>query len=73
VKEDRYTATKLRSDIYQILDRVLETGVPAVIERGGRLLKIVPEDRRFVLVERDVLRCDPEELVHLDWSQEWRP
>lgn len=32
-------------DIYRILDQVLETGVPAEIERGGRLLRIVPVDR----------------------------
>ena len=29
-------------DIYRILDQVLETGVPAEIERRGKLLKIVP-------------------------------
>ena len=32
-------------DIYRILDRVLETGIPAEIERGGKLLKIVPVER----------------------------
>jgi hypothetical protein len=32
-------------DIYRILDRVLETGIPAEIERGGKLLRIVPVER----------------------------
>jgi hypothetical protein len=70
------SATRLRSDIYQILDQVLETGVPAIIQRGGRLLKIlaVPEEQgQLVIVKRDVLRGDPEDLVHLDWSDSWRP
>lgn len=71
------TASKLRQDIYRILDRVLETGVPVEIERRGRILRIVPErsvDKLSALPRRDdYLRCDPEELVHLDWSDEWRP
>lgn len=32
-------------DIYRILDQVLATGIPVEIERGGKLLKIVPVDR----------------------------
>lgn len=34
------TATKLRQDIYNILDQVLETGIPVQIERNGSLLMI---------------------------------
>lgn len=71
------TASKLRQDIYRILDRVLETGIPVEIERRGRILRIVPDQPRDKLsgLKRrdDYLRCDPEELVQLDWSHEWRP
>jgi prevent-host-death family protein len=70
------SASKLRQDIYRILDRVLETGVPVEIERRGKILRIVPADTRDRLANlctRDYLRVDPEELVHLDWSEEWRP
>lgn len=76
---ERLTASKLRQDIYRILDRVLETGVPVEIERGGRLLRIVPAGasggRRLADLEPhpDAVACDPEDLVHLDWSGEWRP
>lgn len=73
----RVTATELRSNIFRLLDRVLETGEPLEIERNGRLLRVVPEaaggwlDR---LPRREgFLRDDPESYVHLDWSQEWRP
>lgn len=72
----RLTASKLRQDIYRILDRILESGQPVEIERKGRLLRIVPDeppDRLAKLRPRPYLRCDPEELVHLDWSAEWRP
>jgi hypothetical protein len=72
------TASKLRENIYRILDKILETGIPVEIERGGRLLKITPVDKpeksklENLEVRSDFLRCDPEDLVHLDWSSEWR-
>jgi prevent-host-death family protein len=71
------TASRLRENVYRILDEVLETGVPVEIERRGKILRIIPaepRDRLENLPKRpDFLRCDPEELVHLDWSGEWRP
>lgn len=70
------TASKLRENIYRILDEILETGIPVEIERGGRILKITPAEPRSKLENlrpRKYLRGDPEELVHLDWSEEWRP
>ena len=70
-------ATKLRQNIFQVLDHVLETGVPAEVERNGKKLKIVTVDRPSRL---DSLRPrpgtvigDPEDLVHLDWFGEWKP
>jgi hypothetical protein len=71
------TASRLRADIYRILDEVLETGKPAVIERRGRTLRIVPDERpsRLAALEPrpSYLKADPRDLVHLDWSAEWRP
>lgn len=68
--------SQLREDIYRILDQVLETGIPVEIERSGKLLKIIPVEPRSKLENlkpRKYLLSDPEELVHLDWSGEWRP
>lgn len=71
------TASKLREDIYRVLDQILETGVPVEIERRGKVLKIIPVEtpgKLANLIERpDYLQCDPEEIVHLDWSREWKP
>jgi prevent-host-death family protein len=73
------TASKLRENVYKILDQVLETGTPIEIERRGRKLRIVPaEDVPRSKLERLYLRPnaiigDPEQLVHLDWSTEWKP
>ena len=73
------TASKLRENIYKILDRVLETGIPVEIARAGRVLKIVPADtagksKLDNLEEHPgFLLSDPEELVHVDWTGEWKP
>ena len=70
------TASKLREDIYRILDRVLETGVPVEVRRKGRTLRITPTDppsRLGRLKRREYLLEDPEAIIHLDWSREWRP
>lgn len=73
----KYTATQLRNDIYRILDRVIETGEPVEIERGGKRLKIVveqPTRKPFRWVKREgMINGDPEDLVHIDWSAEWEP
>ena len=67
-------ASKLRENVYRILDEVIETGVPVEVERKGRKLRIVPADQRDKLgslKERKCIKGDPGELVHLDWSGEW--
>lgn len=71
------TVSRLRENIYRILDQVLDTGVPVEIVRRGRRLRIVPVEPGSKLdrltPHPNYLRCDPEEVVTLDWSAEWRP
>jgi hypothetical protein len=67
--------SRLRANLYRLLDRVLRTGEPIEIDRGGKKLLIVPKEKQTKLnnlVRRDVIVGDPEDLVHLDWSKEWR-
>lgn len=69
------TISTLRQNIYRLLDKVLETGIPLEVKRKGVILKIMPPeetDKLSNLKERDVMNCDPEELVHIDWSSEWK-
>jgi hypothetical protein len=70
------TASKLRQDIYRVLDHVLATGEPVEIERNGRRLLIVADEvpsRLSRLVRRtDVVIGDSADFVHLDWSSEWQ-
>ncbi|HAV63675.1 MAG TPA: type II toxin-antitoxin system Phd/YefM family antitoxin [Verrucomicrobiales bacterium] len=68
-------ATQLRKDIYSILDQVLETGKPVQVERNGRTLTIQPDVRPPKLdrlKKRKVLTGDPDSVVRVDWSGEWK-
>lgn len=70
------TPSRLRENLYRILDRILESGQPVEITRKGRRLKIVPvEQKKLSLLKPhpSYLNTDPDELVHVDWSGEWRP
>jgi hypothetical protein len=71
------TATKLRADIYRLLDEVLETGQPLEIERNGETLVIAPKQELSLwdrLPRREgFIVGDPDELIHVDWSSEWNP
>jgi hypothetical protein len=71
------SASKLRSDIYRLLDQVLETGQRLEIDRKGKVLVIEPKEQgsRLDRLPRNegFIVGDPEDLVSLDWSGEWRP
>jgi len=71
------TVSKLRENIYRLIDQVIDTGIPLEIKRKGKILKIVPEDPKDkldnLITRSEYLKCDPEDIIHLDWSGEWRP
>lgn len=71
------SATALRANLYKVLDEVLATGVPVEIKRKGRNLKIVPEETKPVAgklkVRPEFIRGNPDDLVHMDWSDTWNP
>jgi hypothetical protein len=68
------TASKLRENVYRILDEAIETGKPIEVVRKGSLLTIVPPKRVSKLdklKKRDILTGDPADIVRIDWSKEW--
>jgi hypothetical protein len=71
------TASELRANVYKLLDEVLETGSVLEIERKGRVLRIAadaPASKLSRLQKRPgFVRGDAADLVHLDWSSEWKP
>lgn len=66
------TVTELHSNIYNLLQEVLDTGVPREINTGGQKLRITPVaaiDKFANLIYRPhVINGNPEELVHLEWE-----
>lgn len=70
------TATELRKDVYNILDHVIKTGVPAEIERKGKHLKIIVIEKpsKFDNIKpiKDLIIGDPDDLNEIDWSKEWK-
>lgn len=72
------TASTLRTNVYKILDDVLETGKPVEIERKGRRLRIVavvvPESKTARIKKRPgLINGNPKDLADIDWSKEWNP
>jgi prevent-host-death family protein len=68
------TPTQLRTNIYNLLDEVLKTGLPLEIKKGDKKLRIVPVeevDKLQNLVARpDVIHGDPNDLAEIDWMNE---
>ena len=71
------SVSKLRSDIYRLIDEVLATGEPLEIERRGQILRITREQptskvARIVPIP-GLIVGDPQDLVSIDWSEHWTP
>ncbi|MBP7960730.1 MAG: type II toxin-antitoxin system Phd/YefM family antitoxin [Caldilineaceae bacterium] len=68
------TPTELRTNIYNLLDEVLTTGLPLEIKKGDRSLRIVPMEKadklQNLVFQPDVILGDPEELVEIGWEDE---
>jgi hypoxanthine phosphoribosyltransferase len=78
------TASKLRENIYRILDEVAETGVPVEVMRKGVKLRIAPEVKRSKLAnlkkrkdwlgsEEELFKSTWEHSNELkEWLEEWK-
>ena len=75
------TATKLRRDLYRVIDDVIKNGMPVEVELRGRKVRIVPAERRDKLanlVKRPgVIVSDPGRLAEVKtfdetkWRKKW--
>lgn len=68
------TPTQLRKNLYNLLDEVINTGVPIQINRGGKILQITPVEKVHKLdnlISRpDVICGNPDDIVNLTWEGE---
>ena len=69
------TVRNNQKDIFQILDKVAETGMPLEIKRRGKRLIICPAENKLDRLEPhpEFIVGNPDDLVHIDWSTEWKP
>jgi hypothetical protein len=70
----RITASKLRENVYRILDEVIETGVPVEVVRKGIVVRIVsekPVSKLARLKKRNLFVGDSDDIIGMDWSKEW--
>lgn len=69
------TASQLRQDVYRLLDETIDTGRPLEINRKGHVLRIISDQssgsKLKGLVSHSCINGDPEDIVHIDWSDSW--
>ncbi len=70
------TPSKLRDNLYNLLDEVLSTGQPIDIARNGQILHIVA-DRRISrldsIIPKKITNASDDELINTNWENEWKP
>lgn len=66
------TPTELKGNLYDLLDEILNTGIPLEIERGGKRLRIIPVEAVDKLqnldYRPDIVQGNPEDLVNISWE-----
>ncbi len=77
------TLEQFQKDALPWLAKLNQTGETLMLVAGDRKFEVRPAPRppsanaevdlQKLLPKRDIIIGDPEDLVHLDWSSEWRP
>ena len=69
------TVTELRTNLYKIVDTIIETGISVEVQRNGHKVKILlvngPSKLERLSLKPDAFNGDPEDIVHCDWLNEW--
>jgi len=69
------TLTALRNNLFKIVDQVIRTGNPVLLERKGQKLKIILEEKKSKLDNLKSHNCitgDPDDLVQVkvgEWHE----
>jgi hypothetical protein len=67
--------TKLRINLFKVVDHIIETGQAVEIERKGQRLIIIPTKPKNKLdnlvLHPDFIKGSPDDIVHMDWTTNW--
>jgi len=70
------TTAHFQSDMKQVFEKVLETGIPLKIGYKGATFVIsvsgFSDKLSNLRPHPECLAGDPEDIVHLDWTEEWK-
>ncbi|MCP4421225.1 MAG: type II toxin-antitoxin system Phd/YefM family antitoxin [Chloroflexi bacterium] len=68
------TPTELRGNIYNLMEEVLNTGIPLEVIKGGRKLRIISVEQvnkfRNLVPRPNIIQGDPETLIDINWEEE---
>jgi prevent-host-death family protein len=66
------TITELRTNIYNLLEEILVTGIPLEINKNGRKLQIVAVEKvnklQNLIRRPAIIQGDPDDLVSMQWE-----
>jgi prevent-host-death family protein len=69
--------TELRANFFKVLDKVARTGIPAEIERKGKRFKLTsvdpPDKLDNLKAHPDCIAGQLDDLIHVDWLNDWKP
>ncbi len=67
--------TELRTDLYKVVDQIIETGIPVEVMRNGHKIKIIladgPSKLERLVRRTHVINGDPDSIIYNDWLSEW--
>lgn len=70
----RIKASKLRANIYKILDSVIDTGEVVEVERGSSIVRITADKKMSKLSrlkKRKTARGRLDNIFNITWEKEW--
>lgn len=71
------TPTDFRKNLFKLLDSIYESGKTLEIKRNGHIFKVVPPKKTKKLdrlvPHPDAIIGESSDIVHMDWSGEWKP
>lgn len=75
------SVTKLRKELFKLMDQIAQSGEPVFVDRNGIRIKISRDESseisKFDRIKKfhgeSVLKCPIEEIENIEWDSVWEP